>query len=846
MNRNDNKTAMRILLPAALLLLAVPAMANSTESAAKDYESLMKWEFSTSAIALPENGIRFQRDGAEWILGGGTVRPMRPTSDGSVTGLVFEGSGRFRMEIPDKVEVNQLKRFGVRRHDSAEREDRPECTFGRMILRTTDDGLIDLFPGVTDGTYAEHPLSQRRHLWWLEHARFDVDARVVAGLLNQDNEYLAIDMETDEHGWLFYEFDEWRMEEIRLSKMRSTFDFVEVWVSLDRAEHRRPDGRPGDTRTPLIDLLHADLEVDLWNHRGRRGLEISRKRWDMEYPLTRFRAQMEFESEVDGLQALPLRLNPWAGAVTVTDAAGKTLTVLRAPLGKRFPLIMPHEEDTSLVVLLAEPLARGERAVLDFTWERQTGNAPGRHDPHPVYTRPSIPYLAGGGQDWYPPFTHQSGRYWYPEPLEGRDDRHTARMTIVHPRRLKVRATGTPTGGRREGRRRYSSWESKTPIKAAAFSYGHGYKERRILKDGLPEVISFGANRWQQVGDTVEAVAAHIADSIQFYQLAFEYELPLETVTGTRADSASQSFSGFITYDSTTFNLIRSWNSERELARMTADLFWGELLDWESYRDQWLADSLANYSAMMYLEAVTESWDPRQKGVIGTYDEYLRLKQRRLAYATSHRNQRLGPLDLGFRDIVPELISGPPSSNSMSISNRGSSPPPPPPQRRNLLTNSSKGPAVLHMLRGILMGRSEDGARQFNAILGDFIETHAGGTATTRDFIAAVEQRTGEDWGWFFDQWVFGTDVPSYEWAHTVSPEPDADGQYVLEIRMEQRGVSPDFRMPVTFGLEYGDAEAELLHFEMERPSKTFTVRLPKRPVKVTFDPNHDLLYVKE
>jgi hypothetical protein len=224
----------------------------------------------------------------------------------------------------------------------------------------------------------------------------------------------------------------------------------------------------------------------------------------------------------------------------------------------------------------------------------------------------------------------------------------------------------------------------------------------------------------------------------------------------------------------------------------------------------------------MYLEVITEDWGRTQRGSIRSYEEFLRLRQRRLAYANSYRNEMLGPLDLGFRDRIPELRGG------------------------NYIPNSSRGLAVLHMLRGILRNRSEDGEQQFRDILADFLETHAGGVASTRGFIAAVERNTGEDWGWFFDQWVYDVGVPAYEWFHTLAVEPDADGLYLLEISMTQRGVPESFRMPVTFGLEHRHEETELLNFVMDRPSKAFTVRLPSRPVKVTFDPNHDLLFVKE
>jgi len=802
MSRSRNTIILPVVAAIIILVLCPPALVIAADGIldqwASAHETLLdEWLFGTDGAPLPEEGLRFAVDTGEWVLESGTVRPMQPLADGSVTGLVFEGQGRFRLAIPDPVEQDQLPRF-----TGSPVPDKLELTFSRMVLRTTNRGLIDRFPAATGTRCKKDRTARARRQWWQERARFDVDARIIAGLLNGDGEYLALDMDTADHGWLFYEFEPWRKEEARLCRMRKSYDFVEVWVSLDRAEHRRADGRPGSIATPRLDLVHADLELDLMNKRHRRTS-------GRETPSTPFRARMVFESACDGLQALPLRLYSYSRNVTATTGEGEALPVLRAPLGRMFAKIDRREEDSALLVILDQPLTAGEQVEITFDWERQISGSPAPW---------TWSYKSWGGRDWYPPLTHQRGRSWYPEPLEGWDDRHTARVTMTHPDPINVQATGTPVAGRREGDALISSWTCETPLKAAAFSYGRHCSERRILVEGLPEIISFGRNQWQEVGDTVEIVATHMADSIQFYQETFDHALPQDTVTGT-SGGPSQTYSAFIIYG---VDLAHTWDSERALANNTAELFWGDRLDWESYRDQWLADALAGYSAMMYLEAVSEGWGRLKRGVIGTYDEYLRLRQRELAYITADRTKGMGPLALGFRDWVPELA------------------------RRSYVPNSRKGIAVLHMLRGILRNRAEDGEDRFEAILADFLKRHAGGAASTRDFIAAVDRVTGEDWGWFFDQWVYGTDIPSYSWSHTLAAEPGDDGRWRLEIALAQSGVPDGFRMPVPFGLEYEDGGTEVLPLVLDRPSKTFTLDLDRRPTSVTFDPNHELLHVKE
>jgi len=94
-----------LIVFAALSLSAFAALEPKT-----DYERLQRWQFS-APIPLPAAGVTIARDTATWTLASGTVRLMEPLADGTVTGVVFEGQGRFTMTIPDRYELAQLRRF---------------------------------------------------------------------------------------------------------------------------------------------------------------------------------------------------------------------------------------------------------------------------------------------------------------------------------------------------------------------------------------------------------------------------------------------------------------------------------------------------------------------------------------------------------------------------------------------------------------------------------------------------------------------------------------------------------------------------------------------------------------
>ena len=84
-----------------------------------------------------------------------------------------------------------------------------------------------------------------------------------------------------------------------------------------------------------------------------------------------------------------------------------------------------------------------------------------------------------------------------------------------------------------------------------------------------------------------------------------------------------------------------------------------------------------------------------------------------------------------------------------------------------------KGAWVLHMLRG------EVGDEAFFAALKAYVAKFRGSSITTAQLVACVEEQTGEELGWFFDQWLDRVGCPTLEVTETQ------DG---LRIRQTQQG----------------------------------------------------------
>jgi len=97
--------------------------------------------------------------------------------------------------------------------------------------------------------------------------------------------------------------------------------------------------------------------------------------------------------------------------------------------------------------------------------------------------------------------------------------------------------------------------------------------------------------------------------------------------------------------------------------------------------------------------------------------------------------------------------------------------------------------------------------------------------------------------GWFFDQWVYGTAVPTYRFAWKV--ETLVDGQRQLQLRVRQ-SVEPDvpFRMIVPVRINIGDDRFVVVKVLVDKPYEEFAFNLSGglNPEDVIFNPRNAVL----
>lgn len=147
-----------------------------------------------------------------------------------------------------------------------------------------------------------------------------------------------------------------------------------------------------------------------------------------------------------------------------------------------------------------------------------------------------------------------------------------------------------------------------------------------------------------------------------------------------------------------------------------------------------------------------------------------------------------------------------------------------------------KGSLVLTMLR------DELGDEAFFRGARLHLERHAHRFADTHEFRRALEDASGRDLNWFFDQWVFRAGYPEL----AVSWRADKGG-IVLEVRQEQdtseRGVetTPVFRFQVEVDVEgVRGTRRHVVHVTDRRQS--FRLPASGRALRVAIDPRFRLL----
>jgi hypothetical protein len=244
-------------------------------------------------------------------------------------------------------------------------------------------------------------------------------------------------------------------------------------------------------------------------------------------------------------------------------------------------------------------------------------------------------------------------------------------------------------------------------------------------------------------------------------------------------------------------------------AHETAHQWWGDLVTWSTYRDQWLSEGLANYCAMMMLQEK----DPAGfREVMEKYRQDLLEKNKSGAFPKD-----AGPVTLGGRLLSSHFPEG---YEAISY---------------------GRGTWLFHMLRTMLQDGALQGsgrsARQMSGPDEPFVralrkvrQRYEGRSISTRELLdifaedlpPALRYEGKNSLDWFLDGWINGTDLPKLS-LKAVKFVAKGDGTSVTAT-IVQKEASADLvtsvpvyaviagRQPLFLGRVFADGEETSFH----------------------------------
>jgi aminopeptidase N len=163
-----------------------------------------------------------------------------------------------------------------------------------------------------------------------------------------------------------------------------------------------------------------------------------------------------------------------------------------------------------------------------------------------------------------------------------------------------------------------------------------------------------------------------------------------------------------------------------------------------------------------------------------------------------------------------------------------------------------KGAFVLSMLRSIMRA---DGAARANPdqafidMMHDFVSSHADKPASTESFKAVAEKHMTKEMDllqngrldWFFREWVYGTEVPRYQYKYEIEPGPNHSAKVRVEITQSE--VGPNFQMLLPVYADFGKGMIRVGQVPVAGSStRTAVFNMDSQPKKVAVNFFKDVL----
>jgi hypothetical protein len=803
----------------ALWCLLAPAVFPATERSPHDlYDAIKALRADPTNVyrLAPAHHIQLRRGDAVLSFEEGTLVFFSPL-DGQITGAIFSGRGHVLAAPRDPIEKQQMGRF-----------------LGAPVL---DQEFINAYLRFTDDTAGEL-LRQFQAAHLAAQTDATVGARWDSAVTELNPSYtlrILFDWLSPTPKPCFYAgleglatgpfdvvLDTKRDEQFVLGQLHKAGGktFYDVWTS-----HRIPD-------SPVLPVafraLHYSMETTISSN---NSLEAT--------------AAVRVRAETGAERVLAFQLSR---VLTIDSVSGDSNESL--PFFQNEGMTLQERSargNDYLNVVLPQAPAQNQEFTLHFHYR---GNV--------IQDAGNGVLFVGERESWYPHLGDSTEFSSYD-------------FLLRWPRKLRLVATGSKLEEHEEGEFRVGHWKTEKPMAVAGFNLGDYasatlasaslsidvYANRQLeeslrqrLASPEPDNLAFPSARFGSASsghsiaplprtpspaDALKQLGKEIDSSIHFYE-TFSGPFPFHTLSVSQIPGTfGQGWPGLLYLS--TYSFLPSEAQQRaglstasqehftELVpyHEVAHQWWGNLVAWSSYRDQWIDEAIANYLALLFADT-KKNPDHTLHVWLGRYRQQLAQKMPGASEAAAD----IGALTLGSR-----------LNSSKS-----------PTAYEEIVY--SKGSWIMHMLREMLR---QPGARnpdaRFTALLQTLVSKYSYRALSTDDLrheveavmTPAMDLEGGRSMEWFFEEWVRGTGVPHYRVEFTAH---HTEKGYQIRGKLFQTGVPHSFiaRVPLYDG---GAGHGAFLGTVVAAgPETSFHFVTVNAPRKIVVDPQMTLLCTSE
>ena len=739
------------------------------------------------------NNLVLKKDEAVFTFRSGEIYFLEE-AQGKRTGAVFFGEGELSIDPPIESEKRSLEYFTKSRVLKEQ--------FTKIVMFFTDKTFEEVknSPNVqisTNGSQASKArdsFRSKESLLKTPRFRYNMPTRILMDTYAPDRAgFFWGFVDGKKYSNLLFQLDPLGVEEVapeQVSLTNYSRNSYGLWLGFHlKEEYKKGTGNSNADRR-VYDILHHKLDITI---RGLRMIATD---------------EMTLQIKTKGQRVLPFNLYRHMRVKRILDENGAEIKFIQESKNK----------DSALAVILPETYPVGKEFKLIFEYD-------------------GVKSLVNRGVG---NFVLVSRSNWYPNNIGSRFlDRAAFDIRFRYSKQFMMVGVGELIESTLdENGLKYDHWSTKG-VEMATAGFNYGDFKRRDLTDKVTgyelsvynnkELPGFLSNYVARIrneearrandpryassavsinvgGLNTGSMAKHVLDealnSVRLFDRYFG-KLPHKRIAMTQQPRgggqawATLVFMPYTAYLSDThkneiFGLRGATREFNDVVgpHEVAHQWWGHAVGWTSYRDQWMSEGFAHLSTSLYIQYVYRDtnrfikfWENRRRRIVNPSPATNGIKPYTVGAVTQGGRLNSSKAPRAFQALV-----------------------------------YPKGAYILHMLRMLMInpkGRGVQKDAKFIAMMTDFIKTHYNQDVSTEDFKRIVEKhitpqmdlyRNGK-MDWFFNQWVYGTEIPAYEFRYNLSK---SKGKTILNAQITQSGVSKNFVTPVPIYIDFGKGWVEL------------------------------------